>query len=56
MRFFCKTFSTDPLTGLTIGMRKHYAAATGDVYVTMESVFGYAAGRTSALARLVTAA
>ena len=48
--------STDPLTGLTMGLRKHYAAETGDTYITAEMVFGSAVARTSGISRLVTAA
>jgi hypothetical protein len=48
--------ATDDLTGLTIGVRAHYAAATGTCYMTYECVYGRSVGRAACLQRLVTAA
>lgn len=45
--------ATDPITGMSMGMRQHYDAATGEVFVTMEMVYGRSPGR-AALQRLVT--
>ena len=35
---------TDPETGLTLGLRKHYDENTGTAYVNLEALYGYSVG------------
>jgi hypothetical protein len=39
---------TDPETGITLGLRKHYDANTGTRYLNMECNYGYSKGLTTA--------
>lgn len=43
---------TDPETGITLGLRKHYDANTGTRYLNMECNYGYARGLSTA-ARII---
>lgn len=45
--------ATDPETGYSIGVRKHYAPATGQVYITVEALAGVAVANASGLRRIV---
>jgi len=47
--------ATDPVTGLTIGIRQHYDPAKGDSYYTIEVVYGRSVARAASLKRITTA-